>query len=86
MFEGQEGVNQDESCTALLQGLPLVYFNLEQQQKENLTFKDQMEVLHHKEAAAGKFQVHNGPLCYRIKATEAWRYVVPQLLKLLLLK
>jgi hypothetical protein len=86
MFEGKESMGQDRENLAVLQGLPLVYTSLEDEQKKDPWCKGVIEGLKRGGVNEHKFTVHNKLLCYYPKEAKARRYAVPGLLRPMLIK
>ena len=86
MFEGQEGLIQDQENLAVLQGLPLVYTSLKDAQKTNPLCNSVIEDLKKGGVNKHKFTVHNKLLCYYPRGAKVWRYVLPVQLRPMLIK
>jgi len=86
MFEGKDGMVQAEENLAVLQGLPLVYTSLEEAQKKDPWCKSVVEELEKGQVSKHNFTVHNKLLCYYPKGAKARRYVVPEVLRPMLIK
>jgi hypothetical protein len=64
MFKGHEVTYQEEALLAMIQGLPLVYTSLEEQQREDPLCKNLLEGLKRGYSTMNKFRLHNKLLCY----------------------
>jgi putative transposase len=85
MFEGQEVEAQDGEVLAMVQGLPLVYASLEESQKGDSWCQGLVQGLKKGDPAMNKFKIHNRLLCYQPKGAKTKRYVVPELLRSMLM-
>jgi transposase InsO family protein len=85
MFEGQCVDNPDFLCASLLEALPLVYSSLAEHQEKDAFCKATRESVVKKEANADKFSICNDRLCYFPRGARRRRWVVPTLLRNMLL-
>jgi hypothetical protein len=86
MFEGHIEDGPEIACASLLEGLPLVYSSLEEHQGEDQFCRNLKESVLKREKGSERFQIHKGLLCYCPKGTRRRRWVVPSLLRAMLLK
>ena len=86
MFDGNSGENVEVTCGALLESLPLVYSSLKEQQENDVFCMEVLKKIQDKQTGVENFQVHKGLLCYFLKRSKRRRYVVPPVLRPMLLK
>jgi hypothetical protein len=86
MFEGHIEEGPEMACASLLEGLPLVYSSLEEHQGEDEFCKATKEGVLKNEKGYEKYQLHKGLLCYCPKGAQRRRWVVPSVLRAMLLK
>jgi hypothetical protein len=70
MLEVYEVTDQENGLLATIQGLPLVYTSLEENQREEPLCKDLLEALKMGDSTVTKFRLHNNILWYQPKGTK----------------
>jgi hypothetical protein len=86
MFEGTSGDVPEFNCATLWQSLPLVYSSLEQHQSEDPYCRDLREKLWTNQGGVDSFQMSRDLLCYYPKKAKRRRWVIPALLRPMLLQ
>jgi len=74
------------TCAAILESLPLVYSSLEQHQVTDSFCQDIRSKINNKSMGAEKFLVRKNRLCFFPKSAKRCRWVVPLLLRPMLLQ
>jgi len=85
-FEGGPDENVEVSCGALLESLPLVYSSLKEHQENDAFCMEVLKKIQDKQTGVENFQVHKGLLCYFPKRSKRRRWVIPPVLRPMLLK
>jgi len=86
IFDGGSDENVEVSCGALLEFLHLVYSSLKEHQENAVFCVEVLKKIQHKQTDDENFQVHKGLLCYFPKLSRSRRWVVPSLLRPMLLQ
>ena len=81
MFDGHTEDLPDLVCASLLEALPLVYSSLVEHQATDLFCQITRDNVLRKDPSAIKFDLHNDRLCYFPKGARRRRWVVPVLLR-----
>ena len=81
MQEGPEAI-----CGAILESLPLVYSCLEEHQLNDEWCKDMKQKVITDASGAQNFKIRKNLLCFHPKSANRCRWVVPSILKSMLLK
>jgi len=74
------------TCTTILESLPLVYSSLQEHQVTDSLCQDIRRKIDNRSMGVEKFHVRNNLLCFFPKGTKRCRWVVPLLLRPMLLK
>ena len=86
VFEGKVKEGPEAICGTILESLPLVYSSLEEHQTNGAWCKDMKQMVITGAPGAKNFQISKNLLCFRPKSTKRGRWVVPSILKPMLLK
>ena len=86
MFEGQSHKTPEMACAAMLQSLPLIYSSLEEHQAEDEFCKDIKQKITTNPAAVNNFQIHKQLVCFFPKRAKRHRWVIPAILRPMLMK
>ena len=86
MYEGVTVDSAEMSCATLMSSLPLVYTSLGEHQKDDSFCQDIVTRIRTNLSGAENFREHRGLLCYFPKQARRRRWVVPSVLRPMLLK
>jgi hypothetical protein len=86
IFEGKICEGPELTCASLLESLPLVYSSIESHQTDDPFCKDVRAKLVADPAEVDKFSIFKNLLCYYPKGAKRRRWVVPTLLRPMLIK
>jgi len=86
MYSGEATEDGEALCGALLESLSLVYSSLDEHQKQDEFCKKIQDQIQGKWTGAEGFQVYRGLLCYFPKRAKRRRWIMPPILRNMLLK
>jgi len=86
VFEGQSHETLEMACVAVLESLPLVYSSMEEHQANDQFCKDLRQKITTDQAAVDNFQIHKNLVCFFPKRAKRCKWVVPTILRPMLLK
>ena len=86
VFEGTAPHSPQMLCTVVLESLPLVYSSLEEHQRQDPYCEDIRQRIASNSADVGNFRVHKNLVCFMPRGAKRRRWVVPPILRTLLLK
>jgi len=86
MFDGVSDENVEVSCGALSESLLLVYSSLKEHQENHAFCMEVLKKIQDKQTGVENFQVHKDLLCYFPIRSRKRRWVVPPVLRTMMLK
>ena len=86
VFEGHVQEGPEAICGAILDSLPLVYSSLEEHQMNDVWCKDMKQRVITDVSGTQNFKIRKNLLCFHPKGANRCRWVVPSILKSMLLK
>jgi len=86
VFEGRSEESPEMVCAALLESLPLVYSSMEEHQGNDPFCKDLQEKIVSGHTGVDNFHIHQNLLCFFPKKAKRRRWIVPVILRPMLLK
>ena len=85
VFEGQSRESPEMTCATLLESLPLVYSSIEEHQASDSFCNDLKQKILAGQAGVDNFQIHKNLVCFFPKKAKRRRWVVPAILRPMLL-
>ena len=85
VFEGNKGESPEMKCAAILESLPLVYSSLEEHQMSDQLCKDLRQKIATNSPGSENFQIRKNLVCYNPKGAKRGRWVIPSILRPMLL-
>jgi hypothetical protein len=85
VFEGQSHESPEMTCATLLESLPLVYSSIEEHQAGDSFCNDLKQKILAGQAGVDNFQIHKNLVCFFPKKAKRRRWVVPAILRPMLL-
>ena len=86
VFEGKSCENPELTCAVLMESLPLVYSSIEEHQADDPFCKDLRQKILTAQSTAEKFRIHQNLICFFPRGARRRRWVVPKILRPMLLK